>query len=332
METQEVKIYEALVTEHPNADRLDVVHIGGYMSIYEKGKIKDGVKVAYIPEDSVVPDILIEHMGLTGKLAGKDKNRVKAIKLRGVLSQGLILPYTQTAHVGADVGGFLGVTKWEPQIPASMSGDVERAACGQFKFEIENIKKYPDVLVGGEAVHVTEKIHGTCCIIGMWDDKPIATSKGLAAKGLSLKFNEDNIKRNHYVKRCGRHLDELVELYERFGNFLILGEIYGAGIQDLKYDLTDAAFVVFGTYHNNEWDTLLSELAGFGFAPTLYVGPYERDIQDTMSSGKSMLANHMREGIVISATPARYEIGLGRVILKSVSEQYLTRKGGTEYN
>ncbi|MYG14266.1 MAG: RNA ligase (ATP), partial [Gammaproteobacteria bacterium] len=41
---------------------------------------------------------------------------------------------------------------------------------------------------------------------------------------------------------------------------------------------------------------------------------------------------HMREGVVVRPVAERESPGLGRVILKSVSGDYLTRKGGTEYN
>ena len=58
----------------------------------QKGVYKTGDLGVYIPEQAVLPEWVISRLGLEGRLAGKAQNRVKAIKLRGVLSQGLIYP------------------------------------------------------------------------------------------------------------------------------------------------------------------------------------------------------------------------------------------------
>src|SRR4051812_46286964 len=86
---QVVKIEE--VTPIENADRIEAVRIGGYKSIVEKGKYQPGDLAVYIPCSSLVHYSLQEAMGLSGKLSGAAKNRVKEIKLRGVLSEGLVL-------------------------------------------------------------------------------------------------------------------------------------------------------------------------------------------------------------------------------------------------
>lgn len=79
------------VVPHPNADALDLAVIGGYRAVVKKGVFKKGDSVVYIPEDALVPEDILEHIGLTGRLAGKQKNRVKAIRLRGELSQGIVV-------------------------------------------------------------------------------------------------------------------------------------------------------------------------------------------------------------------------------------------------
>ena len=92
MATFEAKVYRLEIEEHPNADAIELAKVGDYRSIVRKGDFKTGDLGVYIPEAAIVPDWLISELGLEGKLAGKDKNRVKAIKLRGILSQGLIYP------------------------------------------------------------------------------------------------------------------------------------------------------------------------------------------------------------------------------------------------
>src|SRR5271156_5459950 len=95
MATFEVKVYKLKIEVHPNADALELAVVGDYRSCVRKGDFKTGDLGVYIPEGSIVPKWIVASLGLTGKLAGPDDNRVKAIKLRGILSQGLILPVKQ---------------------------------------------------------------------------------------------------------------------------------------------------------------------------------------------------------------------------------------------
>jgi len=86
------------ITPIPDADSIDVAEVMGYRCVVKRGEFMPGQLAAYIPEDSIVPIWLLEKMGLwdtsknKGKLAGPDGNRVKAIRLRGVMSQGLLYP------------------------------------------------------------------------------------------------------------------------------------------------------------------------------------------------------------------------------------------------
>lgn len=61
---------------------------------------------------------------------------------------------------GDVVTDFLGITKWEPPIPVHMAGEVWNAHGMTLKYDVENFKKYPNVLNEGEHVVMTEKIHG----------------------------------------------------------------------------------------------------------------------------------------------------------------------------
>ena len=110
------------IEPHPNADRLDLAVVGEYRSIILKGQYEVGDLVAYIPEAGVLPDTLIEEMGLTGRLAGKQANRVKAIRLRGIVSQGLCYRAREGWVEGQDVTDEMGIIKYEPPIPAHGSG------------------------------------------------------------------------------------------------------------------------------------------------------------------------------------------------------------------
>jgi RNA ligase (TIGR02306 family) len=91
MSTFEVAVHPITISEHPNADALSLGAIEGqaWQFIVAKGLYNDGDLGAFIPEGSVVPAPIIAEMDLDGKLSGAERNRVKAVRLRGILSQGL---------------------------------------------------------------------------------------------------------------------------------------------------------------------------------------------------------------------------------------------------
>ena len=86
------------IEEHPGADALEIAVVRGYRCVVKIGAHRAGDLVAYIPEDAIVPEPLIREMRLwdeakgKGMLAGKKGDRVKAIRLRGIVSQGLLYP------------------------------------------------------------------------------------------------------------------------------------------------------------------------------------------------------------------------------------------------
>ena len=99
-----VTVEKARILPHPNADALELAQIGEYRAVVRKGEFPDGELVVYIQEQAIVPDNLLAELGLSGRLAGKDGNRVKAVRLRGELSQGIVCRPKGLA------GNHLGVT------------------------------------------------------------------------------------------------------------------------------------------------------------------------------------------------------------------------------
>lgn len=349
------------------ADKIEVAVIGGYQSIIGKGHFKKGDLAAYIPEQSVLPPSLIEEMGLVGKLAGSMKNRVKAIKLRGVLSQGLLYPVSSLierarqendggeVEEGLDVAEFLGVTKYEPTIPAQFAGQMSRPRGDKqlLNYDIENIKKYHRVLQEGEEVVFTEKIHGTLmqCAYFPDTDEFVVSSKGLGARGFAIEDNEANVN-NTYIKAAKKYglEDKIRALAYARKNFakqvtpiFIVGEVFGKGVQDLTYGTEDIQYRAFdvyygiagaGDYVDAEFKYTLFEDLGLPYVPVLYRGPFSQTVLEQFTNGKETVSGkqfNVREGIVINPIRERRE-KFGRVVLKSVSADYLTRKGGTEFN
>lgn len=404
------------VYDHPNADRLSIVKFGDYNCI--SGKLEDGshrYKVGdlavYVPEAALVPEWLLR-MGFWdetknhGMLAGSGHNRVKAVKLRGIISQGIMYPVTVgvanmfplgnpdddttewlPVEEGQDLATELGIVKYEPPIPQNMDGEVSPFFGHTLKFDIENIKKYPDIIQDGEEVNFTEKTHGTFCQIGYVPDvnlyyldndapeeKPdflfsdpeypdegwFVTSKGLGEKGLVFKnvpANDGNV----YVKMLKKliangsmgylrrdvysYLQEATDkFYPSMRPFYILGEIYGKGVQDLQYGKHDLHFAAFdfymgdagkGYYFNAKETKRIASGALIDTVPVLYEGPFSKEILAQHTSGKTVIGNgaHIREGLIVRPKYERRSDVIGRVILKSVSDDYLDRKGNqTEFN
>ena len=308
---------EKPIEDHPNADRLSVVHVLGYLTIYAKNadgshQLHVGDHVVYIPEGAIVPEAVMRMIGLwreatpaydaipstpdtpgmkarkaqpaRGGLDGNNHDRVKTKNLRGIISQGVIIPLETKANgelvlkvpemvddvvvcssftvvLGQDTQELLGITKWEPPIPVAMAGEVCFIGGRITKFDFESIQTVPNLFDVGQMVHVTEKGHGTCFnaayIPGLnnpecfHDGNIYVASKGLGNKGMAFKNNEKN-KDNLYVRMLQRELDtglgeRLRALSERHGGVPVrfMGEVMGKGVQDLNYGFAEPVLRIF---------------------------------------------------------------------------------------
>ncbi|MEV0735806.1 RNA ligase (ATP) [Streptomyces sp. NPDC050549] len=354
MSTLRVTAEVLTVHEHPNADALELAQVGLYRAVVAKGAYRTGDTAVYIPEQSVLPAALIEELGLTGRLAGSNADRVKAVRLRGELSQGIVCRPKALADVdlaraaldGTDFAELLGIVKWVPPIPPTMSGDVESAPDLLPWVDIENIQRFPGIFEPGEAVVLTEKLHGSACLLTYFaeDGRVQVSSKGFGAKSLALK--ED--PRNLYWRAVLGHAvpEAAARLAERLGarRVGVFGEVYGAGVQDLTYGadgrrstLGYAAFDVSAEIDGAvRWLDAAELLDGeLPLVPRLHEGPYDIGRVLEVASGRETVSGrelHLREGVVIRPAVERYSpVTGGRAIAKAVSAAYLTRKGGTEY-
>lgn len=337
------------VKDHPNADRLSLIKVLGYEAISAKNedgshRFVAGEEIVYVPEGAVVPDDHLKARGFwneekdIGLLAGSKGNRVKAMRLRGVLSQGLVWKTGsrtvlgksylvvedaegnwRSVSVGDDVADFFGITKYEPPIPAGMGGEVASVHDFAVHYDIENEQNFPGFLDNDEVV-ATEKLHGTNARISFrpnvrheemfgTDGNIAITSKGLGSKGLVFKNNEKNAN-NLYV-RTFRDMG-LIERIESLGNEMnvaidLFGEIFGPGVQDLHYGLKQATlrgfdvFVDFRPLPEDEKVAMFEKL-GVERVPVLYSGPFDRDTLIGHRDGKTMFNGaNVREGIVVTA-------------------------------
>ncbi len=402
----DVKVYkiEEPVIDHPNADRLSIIKILGYTCIANKDengahRYKIGDLVVYIPENALLPEWLLKEMGFwdeqkqKGTLHGSGGNRVKAVRLRGIFSEGLLYPvnvglkfepenetemvdvpgYWINTWTGTDdealcqvfededVGKYLGVVKYEPRVPQNMTGRMSGAYISQsLKYDFDNLKKLSNMFDPVDEVYVSEKLHGTlmdiCYCPGVNDEKLFGenhnifvTSKGVGARGFILENtpdNSDNLYVNHLKGLLENGLEKRLSLVEKLvkytsdvpvETFHMFGEIFGPGVQDLTYGLKKPEVRFFDIAINKKFVDyaeflLYTKLLKVAVVPELYIGNYDLSKILPLVSGKDTLSGtHIREGIVIKTLTEQYHPRHGRKIGKMISEEYLLRKSGTEY-
>lgn len=354
MATFEVTIEKIDVQPHPNADRLEYAQVGLFNVVVGKGQYKTGDEVFYIPEFAILPENLIKDFGLEGKLGGKEHNRVTPLKLRGLLSQGLVAPLSTLSEIDRtkrDFSDDLGISKWVPTVPDVLKGEVEAAPAILRWTEIENIKKFPDMFQDGEHVIIDEKVHGVCTCITVVnptsdDPQTLVSSVGVAHSFLTLKETSKSVYWRAFHKYNVKGFAAFVGAkFPEADKVAIFGETYGS-VQDLHYGMTgELGFILFDikieTLGKTEWlapetTEALAQEFGMPMAPRLYDGPYDIETVKKLASGREQVSGteaNIREGVVVR--PAGDNLNTvynsSRRIGKFVSDEYLTRKGGTEY-
>jgi RNA ligase (TIGR02306 family) len=149
------------VGRHPNADTLSIADANGQPVIFRTGDFKEGDLAVYVPVDSIVPDT--EEWAFLG-----GHRRIRAKRLRGVFSMGLLTAIREGMTLGQDVQEAMGIEKYEPEIHAGhgkggkvLPGDSEPDPGFLPEYtDIEGWRRWQRVLEPGEEVVLTEKIHG----------------------------------------------------------------------------------------------------------------------------------------------------------------------------
>lgn len=349
----------ATVEPHPNADRLSVVTLvgKGWSCITGLNQYSVGDLVVFCPPDCIIPPELIAKYKLDYL---KGKGRIRTVKLRGFISQGLLLDNTQGWRVGRNVAKELGITKWEPPISSNlqMSGrqPTKRKRNPLFdKYtDIENIKHYNEVFQPGDRVVITEKVHGSNfragCLrrhTGNWLGKLKAWMFGKH----EFVYGSHNVQiTGHKGRRCFYGEDVYGRIAKKYNlanvippDYQIFGEIYGNRIQDLTYGLKDIDVVFFDVKYKGKYvNWVVFEQfclnRNLPIVPVLSIANYEPEMLDKYTHGLSPLAakngcpTQIREGCVIKTLEETNDRRIGRKILKSINPEYLLKKNRTEFH
>lgn len=309
--------------KHPNADTLFCTQVKGWNCIVKENNVKAGDLAIYVPIDAVLPDWMIEQYKIDYL---KNGSRVKTVKLRKIISQGLLLtipPGYNNFREGQNVAEILNIHKWEPPAP-SYQGTPNMAKATKNRpnpnftryCDPENIKHYPVVFDENDVVVVSEKLHGTNARYSMapryW---------GVGFRNQIRKWLFEHVpfvrKRMGEFEFCvGSRNVHLVgdnpvyypnnpywEIAKRYRLNMILppgytlyGEIIGAGIQDLTYGKKDGIDISFFDLKRGEEYVSFEEFQEFcsernlPTVPVLYAGPYSPELVNRHTDGPSILA------------------------------------------
>ena len=342
------------VKDIPNADRIQAYRVQGWWVVDQKDKYQVGDKVIYCEVDSWIPHELAPFLSKgqePKEYNGVKGNRLRTIKLKGQLSQGLILPislkpldnpinteFSFIGHdLGSDVSSILGIQKWEAPIPAQLQGvtkgnfpsfikktDQERAQNLWDWIEEEGILDVP--------VEITTKLDGSS--ITVYCNKG---EVGVCSRNLDLKLDQEG---NTFVDTAMKSgiLDKLKQIHHNTARSLaIQAELMGEGIQKNREGLKGHDFFIYDIWdidrqcylgHAERMVSLrmIDPEYSYYHVPVLYSNQTLRDIgvetlDDLLKLAEGpSLNNPVREGIVIKAMGGSFSF-------KAISNKFLMKNG-----
>ena len=246
------------LTPITGADAIECAHVGGWKVVVKKGEYIAGDLAVYIEIDSWVPTTLAPFLSkgnyprVYNEVEGE---RLRTVKLRGQVSQGLLLPldvlrgkvsdndfeYLSDCE-NMDVTELLSIQKWEPATEF-MSADAKGAFPSQIpKTDQERIQNLSYELeqwkTEGITWEVTEKLEGSSMTAYLIDGE-----FGVCSRNLNLKPNPDATFWKTAIDA------KLEEAMRKFGdNIALQGELVGEGIQGNIYKLKGTHFYVYDIY------------------------------------------------------------------------------------
>jgi len=327
------------VEKHPNADSLDIVTIYDDVIVISKlNEYKPGDLASYLPLDTIPGDHDVF------KILGSDTNkRIKAKKLRGIFSTGLIVKAPEGFKEGDSIIDFYNLKRYISDFEKSEyiikddnslslhSGSNEKNP-KNFEipyYDIENARKYAGLFEFYECVVITEKLHGENFSMIHDGERLWCKSRNFyKRKEVGSKWWDFPIREN---------MEERLSKYPNlafFGEYIggVNGFRYDCKIEDKKvirnfklFDIYDVKNKVFIDY---EEMLLIAKDVGIETAPELYKGSWTslNDYKHLCENSSTLNNNHIMEGFVIKSIERKKFTNGDRAILKYISEKYLLSK------
>jgi RNA ligase (TIGR02306 family) len=318
--------------------------------VVEKGEHRPNDQVVYCEIDSLLPErpefeflrassFKPAQIDAAGAITLPAGFRIKTIKLRGQVSQGIcfplsILPPDAPAEEGADVTELLGIRKWEPPVPVGMGGKVKGGFPGFLpKTDETRVQVLEPVLQRhrGKSFYVTEKLDGTSFTAFLRQG-----DFGICSRNLWM----DETDESNILVRLSRGLkleEKLRAARERMGfDLAIQAEVIGPGIQKNKYGLKAVTLRVFNVLNVDacrllDHAAMLEALAKMGLeaVPQLGVLVLNHTVDELIafSEGASVLNPQVqREGVVLRPLVEEYDEDLGgRLSFKAINPKFLLK-------
>lgn len=310
-----------------NADAIEKATVLGWQLVTKKGEFRVGDWCVYCEIDSLLPDkpefAFLKPRGM----------RIRTVRLRGQISQGIcfppdILPAGVPLEEGRDVTDDLGIQKYEPPMPASLSGVVKGPFPGFIpKTDETRVQVLQELLdkYAGEMCYVTEKLDGSSVTYYLRDG-----DFGACSRNLDLLETPGNS-----LWQVARTLGVEAKLRSLGRNFALQGEIIGEGIQGNKYNLRGQTVHFFNAFDVDAYRyldyaefTACLENLGLPVVPVLDAAfPLDNDINALVELSKRKSTLHpavWAEGVVIRPLRERQD-ALGRVSFKAINPEFLLK-------
>lgn len=333
-----------------NADAIERIRVLGWWVVAKKGEFKTGDKVVYCEIDSLLPEraefeflrassFKPAQLSATGEQILPAGFRIKTVKLRGQVSQGIcfplsLLPTGAPTEEGADVTELLQLAKWEPPVPIGMGGKVKGGFPGFLpKTDETRVQLLEQLLLRqrGKTFYVTEKLDGTSFSAFLRQGE-----FGICSRNLWM----DETDESNLLARVARSLrleEKLRAARERLGfDVGIQAEVIGPGIQKNKYELPAVTLYVFNvlnveTYQLVDHATMLQALAEMQINVVPQLGTivldHSVDALIAFSEGTSVLNPKVqREGVVLRPLVEEHDAELGgRLSFKAINPKFLLK-------
>lgn len=316
------------ITPIEGADMIVCAHIGGWPVVVKKDEHSVGDLVVYCEPDSWVPHEMAPFLS-KGKTPREYKGvageKLRTVKLRGQLSQGLVLPVSVLGdnyfEEGMDVSEILGIQKWEMEVPTQLRGQIKGSFPSFFpktdQERVQNLsREIEQWVMDGSEWEATEKLDGSSmsCYIREGEF-------GVCSRNIDLKRDEENA----FWKTAIR-LNIEQQLRDVEGNWAIQGELIGPGIQGNPYGLDQLEYYVYDVFDidRKEYltplrrDHFIYEHTDLPRVPLIenciQLKPMEELLK--MAEGFSVLAKCKREGLVFKSWDGKHSF-------KAISNDWL---------
>ncbi|RFS26402.1 RNA ligase (ATP) [Chitinophaga silvatica] len=312
-----------------DADQIEVATVKGWKLVVKKGEFRINDHAVYCEIDSFLPVIeKFEFLRKTSyrKMAGQEGFRLKTIRLRGQVSQGLLLPISilegYNYELGENVAERLGIVKYEPPMPAELAG-VAKGNFPSFIFKtdeerIQNLTKEYESFKQ-HTFYVTEKLDGSSATFYLNEG-----IFGVCSRNLDLQESENNS-----FWQVARELDLEKKLTSLGKNLALQGELIGEGIQSNPYVVKGQVVRFFNVFDIDTQTYLplpafreIMESLDLQHVPILdesFKLPETTDALLALAEGTSVLSSAEREGIVIRSIDRQ-------ISFKVISNKFLLKE------